>query len=375
MLLNEDIDVRCLRVRFSGTVSVRQFKSESRYDSHTLNRLYLYLNSSSTVLTLFKEVLTVFGMPASRETLVLEKGEHIFPFSFRMPGCQLPPSYKSVLDAPHGAVLYELYANLALPDRQAETARFELTVPSTLDGRDPEYLDAITLDGQLKVGRRISRDGAVSVQLSLPQQAYSSGTFNPLFNYSHLPEDTIPLSIKLNNHSSQDICLHSITLKQRLCVRIGDDFQSTFTEKRHVLEYSEHFPASCKLIQRDIMFRIPEATVIDPSFTTSVLRVEHVLQFKVSTVPRNTAKWQWKDKLRGVAQTKRFEIPVVVSGFPYMLWDFIGDRESVYTLPRYEREQQVERIPSEETLVSRELSVEEPKWPGDVESPISVQLR
>ena len=136
--------------------------------------------SNSAVLTLFKELLTLYGEPGTREILTLAKGEHIFPFSFRVPGCILPPTYTSTSMTPSGCVRYEVNASLSRPEKQILTTSFELTVPSTLDSRDPEFLLPEILYDHMSIGRNLFSDGHVEVQLKLPQKAYSSGEYIPV---------------------------------------------------------------------------------------------------------------------------------------------------------------------------------------------------
>ena len=53
------------------------------------------LNSNTVLSTIFKEITTLYGHPFSEGgPLQLEKGEHVFPFAFRVPPANLPASYE-----------------------------------------------------------------------------------------------------------------------------------------------------------------------------------------------------------------------------------------------------------------------------------------
>ncbi|KAJ3087655.1 hypothetical protein HDU96_004406, partial [Phlyctochytrium bullatum] len=134
--LNEPIVVRILRLRFAGTVMTRTSKNENS------------ISAATTTTVIFKELSTVLGAPGEDERIQLEAGEHVYPFTFRVPLSNLPASF----DGNFGRIRYEVTAILARPQSNLKTASAYLTIPSTTNASDPEFRDPRTVSLSIPVG-------------------------------------------------------------------------------------------------------------------------------------------------------------------------------------------------------------------------------
>ena len=77
-IFNRPTVVKMIKVKLSGTITASQSYSDAALPSRAI---------------LFKDVLTVFGVPNS-DNLQTLNNEHVFPFSFQIPLSSLPPTYK-----------------------------------------------------------------------------------------------------------------------------------------------------------------------------------------------------------------------------------------------------------------------------------------
>lgn len=94
----------------------------------------------------------------------------------------------------------------------------------------------------------------------------------------------------------------------------------------HLYKFTEEFESNVRHIDRLIHFPIPPVDIISPSIETTLLNVRHYFGVVVAWRHGNTSG------------SKKFEVPVTISGFPYMILDVIGDRVSIHTLPVYDED-------------------------------------
>ncbi|KAJ3329315.1 Arrestin domain-containing protein 4 [Blyttiomyces sp. JEL0837] len=290
---------RLLRVRFTGTVSTRVYK-----DEHTM------MNTTSSVI-LFKEMTTLSGsLNVQDPNEVLQPGEYVFPFTFRMPSVSLPASFESH----YGKIKYEITAVLVRSGSLNKTHTVVLTVPSTLDGTGEAFMVPVKVSEGCVVGRLWWASGRLEVEAEIPKRAYTS-------------EESIPLRIDITNHSGSGCVLKGVYLKQKVMYKTTTEIRGPLTERIHKLNFTEHFPPYTRRICRVIHFPIPPITTFSPTIKTSLIEVSHFLIIKVS--PSSSSL------LNPFQKTIKVSVPVVIAGFPNTIANVGLDRFSIDTLPLY----------------------------------------
>ncbi|KAI8922243.1 hypothetical protein DFJ77DRAFT_424827 [Powellomyces hirtus] len=307
VLALEDVcPVKLLRIRFSGIIQTQMFKTETSIT-----------NQNTSTITLFKELETFLGtILPNAEPEMLERGEHHFPFVFRVPPAQLPASF----EGRSGRVRYEIAAVLARPGNLNKLIHCPITVPSTLDSTDLDMLERCQAGDGAPVGRWFWKSGHLEVVVSLPKTGYTS-------------EEVVPLKIELTNHSGSGAILKDISMKQRVMYKIVNTVRGPDTERIHRINFTERFSSQTRKVNRYINFPIPPTTVMSPSISSTILNVTHVLVVKIVSKAR-------------FSKPIKVELPIVVTGFPAVYFD--NQIASVETLPLYQQPEEV--IHSREVL-------------------------
>ena len=259
-------------------------------------------------LYLFKDVSHLLGTTSSnRETTVrLDAEEHVFPFSFRVPNANLPASFQGL----YGHVRYDVSAVLVLNGWTKRVLTIPVTIPSTLDVDSNDLQTPKMVSENGKVGLFWWKSGNMNIEASLPRSGYSS-------------EQIAPLTINILNHSSHSLVIKDVCLKQRVTYKTFDESRGPLTERIHKLKYTECIDGVSRKITRVINFPIPSANIISPTVYTPILQVTHAFTFKVKS----------KATLSKVC---RVDVPVVIGGFPYDIFDNAALSEAVELLPVYE---------------------------------------
>ena len=94
------------------------------------------------------------------------------------------------------------------------------------------------------------------------------------------------------------------------------------TEHIHRLNFCETIGSGTRKITRLIHFPIPPASLMSPFIHTPILRVNHVISFKVSS----SAPF---------SRVTKVVVPIIIGGFPFVLFDDAAHQRSVDTLPIY----------------------------------------
>jgi hypothetical protein len=94
------------------------------------------------------------------------------------------------------------------------------------------------------------------------------------------------------------------------------------TEKIHKLAYSEFIPAQIREIERVIQFPIPQTKLMDPDIDTSILKVSHLIDIKIQSAAR-------------FSTPEKIQVPLIITGFPHLLFEDALLRRSIDTLPIY----------------------------------------
>ncbi|KAJ3002387.1 Arrestin domain-containing protein 3, partial [Thoreauomyces humboldtii] len=264
-------------------------------------------NSNTSTITLFKELETFIGSiqpaPAPEE---LARGEHHFPFVFRVPPAQLPASF----EGRNGRVKYEVAAVLARPGQINKLVHCVITIPSTLDSSDLDMLERCEAGTGAPVGLWFWKSGHLAVTVSLPKTGFSS-------------EEIVPLKIEITNHSGSGAILKDISLKQRCMYKVVDVTRGPVTENIHRINFTERFSSQTRKVSRYINFPIPPTSVMSPDITSTILNVTHVLTVKILSKAR-------------FSKPIKVELPIVVTGFPAVYFDHTQNI-SVETLPMYQQ--------------------------------------
>ncbi|KAJ3054282.1 Arrestin domain-containing protein 4, partial [Quaeritorhiza haematococci] len=165
MTLTRASPVKLLRIRFTGSVGTQLFRRDPS------------MTSQSSTVTIFKDIHTCLGSASLEDPPVaIEPGEHIFPFSFRVPPTSLPASFEGV----YGQVRYQVSAVLVRPGHVNRTISVPLTIPSTLDASDAEYRDGVDGSASGPVGFWLWKSGHIDLAVSMPKAAYGSEEIIPL---------------------------------------------------------------------------------------------------------------------------------------------------------------------------------------------------
>ncbi|KAJ3213817.1 hypothetical protein HDU67_002411 [Dinochytrium kinnereticum] len=292
LTLTEHTPIRMLRLRFLGKVTTRTSRKEH------------FLSSASSVNVFFKELQTILGGPTGEDRTILDPGEHVFPFSFRVPLSNLPASFEGSF----GNIRYEITATLSRPNISSKTRSTIVTIPSTIDASDAQYQTPFDVKASVQAGYWLWKTGYLNASLSIPKSAYSS-------------EEVVPLTLDIVNHSASGAILKDVYLKQSVLYRTGDEVRGPNVERVHRLTFTESFSPQTRHIRRIINFPIPSTSIFSPTIKTTNLEVTHALVVKVASDQR-------------FAKSQDLEVPITIAGFPSM--PEIGHgRLSIDTLPLY----------------------------------------
>ncbi|KAI8811430.1 hypothetical protein BJ742DRAFT_674812, partial [Cladochytrium replicatum] len=290
-------DVKLVRVRFAGYIVANKRRQ---------------VVPSDTTATIFKELHTYIGSDVSSDPQVaLSAGDHVYPFSFRVPAAHLPASF----EGNHGAVRYEVSAVLIRNGHPNRTCCTMLTVPSTVDVSEPEYARPIEVHARVPIGMWKWQGGHMDIITRIPRKAYTS-------------DDVIPIGLTILNNSIAGAKVREISLKQKVIYRLDNDHRrGPITEKIHKLDFSETYSPDTRSVSRMINFAVPGANVLAPSIRTSVIDVRHYLCIKVSTMTNRI--------VAGPNRTAKIVIPIIIAGFPIIPMDVDPFRISMDALPMY----------------------------------------
>ncbi|KAJ3415405.1 hypothetical protein HDV05_004999 [Chytridiales sp. JEL 0842] len=312
--LHQPISVRLLRVRFTGAIHTKLYKSDSTFT-----------NSSSSV-TLFKEMISLVGTPdLTAPTTLVQAGEYEYGFSFRVPLASIPPSF----EGDYGKVEYDVTAVLLRHGSMNRLATIYLTIPSTLSAEgDDIYRVPVEVKERLKVGRWFWKSGYLEVAASIPRSGYAS-------------EEVVPLKLEITNQSGSGLTLKEVCLKQKATYRAASETRGPNTEKVHKLPYFEHLPSTTRKITRTFHFPVPSAHQFSASFHSVLIDVSHCFCLTVQPDAK-------------LSKPLRLLVPVNVTGFGVNVADvYFGREPSMDMLPEYVQEWKVEdalRVREDERL-------------------------
>jgi hypothetical protein len=176
LILNEPAQVFRIRIRFYGKTITNLHKNPG------------IMNESSTV-TMFKDYSYLLGERDS-EPIVLDEGEHVYPYQFRLPGSSLPASF----EGDYGGVRYWLEA-LIDTEHGRRTVYKYLTIPSSKNVRDPEYDISPVIVKKGRVGLGLWKKEEYHVKVSTERLAYTSGIYS-LTKNNMLPYQSVSQIIR-----------------------------------------------------------------------------------------------------------------------------------------------------------------------------------
>ncbi|XJO78665.1 hypothetical protein BDV3_003070 [Batrachochytrium dendrobatidis] len=296
--ISSECSVKLLRVRFSGLISTYTNKRKNRKPN---------TDDQQSIVFLFREIFNHLGSgQPGHPPVILEAGDHTFPFSFRVPPTSLPASFVG----PYGEIRYEVAAIFLHSYLPKQMVTVPITIPSTLDVNTSELQEPKTIELTCGAGRLWWKSGHIDICASLPRHGFTS-------------EDTASLKIEIVNHSANALIIQDIALKQQVMYKAFAEVRGPRTERIHKINFSERIGATTRKITRLVQFPIPASSVISPDISTPVLQVTHSIGFKV----QSCAPW---------SQTCKVYLPIVIAGFPFTLFDDNLLRRSVDTLPIYD---------------------------------------
>ncbi|KAL2913972.1 hypothetical protein HK105_206563 [Polyrhizophydium stewartii] len=312
-------EVKLLRVRFTGCVV-----------THIQKRRSGSSNDHNSAFYIFKEIYNLLGSGQSSDPpVVADAADHIFPFAFRVPPTSLPATF----EGPYGEVRYEVTAVLLRVGLPKMVVTIPITIPSTLNVNSRDLQQPISVDTVCRAGRFWWSNGHIDVRASLPRNGFSS-------------EETAPLKIEIVNHSGSALIVRDIALKQRAMYKTFAEIRGPRTERIHKINFSERIPGDVRKITRLVQFPVPSAAVISPTIFTPILQVTHVIGFKI----QSAAPW---------SSVYKIQLPVIIAGFPFTLFDDNLNRRSVDTLPLYERDNWIEAARGPDGAIMHDEDVEE----------------
>ncbi|KAJ3261339.1 Arrestin domain-containing protein 4 [Boothiomyces macroporosus] len=292
--LSAPTNITLLRARITGKVTTHLQKGNAG------------ISNENSTITMFKDFNNLIGDGNMNTVPIeIEAGEHVYPFEFRLPPTNLPASF----EGPFGSVKYMITAVLLKSGYKKQTVSSEIVVPSTRDVGASELAESVSIKKDGYAGLLFWRSGYFSVTASIPKGGFTS-------------EEIAPITLDIVNHSNHGLILHSVYLKQKVTYITIDRTRGPRTERIHRLNYSEEFPPSIREINRLIQFPIPPSSIMNPDIDTSILKVQHFFDIKIQSGAR-------------FSSIIKIQLPVVVGGFPYLLFEDSMMRRSVDTLPRY----------------------------------------
>ncbi|KAI9325916.1 hypothetical protein DFJ73DRAFT_867796, partial [Zopfochytrium polystomum] len=234
----------------------------------------------------------------------LEPGNHHYPFRFRMPAQRLPASF----EGKYGRVEYRLEAHVHPKHLPTRSAFLRLTVPSTLNAADVTYSLEQTTTSSSYDNVWPWKTGRVEVTLTAPRAAFN-------------PEEVIPVTIEIHNHSASNVVIDEIALHQTSKYQAVSEVRGPYS----------------RIFKRTINVRIPSTSLFSPDISSSLIVVNHLIVVKVSANPSDKApqpptwaKMYHKYAVHRHPPLVEATLPFVIGGFPTDLVN--GDGE---TLPRY----------------------------------------
>ncbi|KAJ3324421.1 Coiled-coil domain-containing protein 17 [Boothiomyces sp. JEL0866] len=292
--LGAKTNITLLRVRFTGKVITHLQKGNAG------------ISNENSTITMFKDFTNLIGDGNMNSLpMEIEGGDHVYPFEFRLPPTNLPASF----EGPFGSVKYMITAVLVKSGYKKQIINSEIVVPSTRDVGASDLAESVSIKKDGYAGLLFWKSGYFSVTASIPKRGFAS-------------EEIAPITLDIVNHSNHGLILHSVYLKQKVTYVTIDRTRGPRTERIHRLNYSEEFPPSIREINRLIQFPIPASSVMNPDIDTSILKVQHFFDIKIQSGAR-------------FSSIIKIQLPVVVGGFPYLLFEDSMMRRSVDTLPRY----------------------------------------
>ncbi|KAI8897682.1 hypothetical protein BC833DRAFT_592711 [Globomyces pollinis-pini] len=249
------------------------------------------------------------GSFAEKDHYILQGGTYSFPFEFTMPNQSLPASFTGEF----GKVEYKLLLTLLTVKDSKFSKEIIITVPSTRDATDIDLLQPVSIakQGYSELwGARNPYDVIVSV----PKKGYES-------------EEIIPVTVKIRNYTKRELQILSVCLKEVVSYTGIDSVKRTKTTKTvtncvHSLSYSENFDADLENIQRFIQFPIPPTILMNPDVDTNLITVHHEIEICFKSIVR-------------FSSVVTIQLPIVIAGFPSMLFEDSWMRRSIDTLPEY----------------------------------------
>ncbi|KAJ3120422.1 Arrestin domain-containing protein 4 [Nowakowskiella sp. JEL0407] len=302
--LTEPVKVKLLRMRFTGYICTSPHKGDTEL-----------LSKSSSFLTIFKELHTAVGSAVYDDPEeIISPGWHSYPFSFRVPGASLPASFVGTF----GKISYDVTAILVRKKFTNRTSSAIVTIPSTIDAGNEEFLVPMTLNANIPVGLW-KNQGKVDVFASIPKKSYAN-------------EESIPLQLDISNMSSYAVVIQDISLKQKVLYRFGSEYRGPVTEKFQNLKYHE-ICAPESNSTRVINFPVPSTAVFSPSIRTTILEVKHYITLKVTATPSKNEIKLGRHKFTNISRSIKIVIPLIIAGFPHSIPE--NGRPSIDTLPEY----------------------------------------
>ncbi|KAJ3067875.1 hypothetical protein HK102_007313, partial [Quaeritorhiza haematococci] len=125
------------------------------------------------------------------------EGEHLFPFSFRLPSIRLPPSF----EGDYGMIRYEIVCFLDRPGKNPKHTTLVITVPCTDDAED--YKEPVECVARAGSGSLWWKSGHVECRALIPRRGVAS-------------EDYLRLNLEIRNHSAKGVHIKDLRLKQRV---------------------------------------------------------------------------------------------------------------------------------------------------------------
>jgi hypothetical protein len=174
----------------------------SLFDATTVNTLRVKFQGKVETTIMGHERLVILfqdQLHIIKEQVTLEDQVSVYPFNFRLPPTQLPPTFDSF----YARIEYSIEAFAINSLYEKCSFQLPITVPCSLDPRNECYADPVTIQKQHRVGLAISSNGFFIASCSIPKQAFAS-------------EEIIPLSIDITNHSNFSVIIKQITLKQQV---------------------------------------------------------------------------------------------------------------------------------------------------------------
>ncbi|KAI1900411.1 hypothetical protein AGOR_G00049670 [Albula goreensis] len=135
---------------------------------------------------------------------VLEKGQHVYPFSIQLPHGNFPSSFQGV----HGRVMYSLEVQIHRPWHLAKKFQIDMNFVSHIDANHPQLLVPLQASNSKNLCCLCCASGPISMNVRLERKGY-------------VPGEMIKILAEFENSSSRTLVPKATLVQTQTCYTIN----------------------------------------------------------------------------------------------------------------------------------------------------------